>query len=501
MEFKLTTIARKKRSADIRRVKRSIQDVYKEIAEVSGGTVVMVRKGELKEVLKTVEVEAKIFTVAVTFGSLRSNPNFTFYVDSTMNQTYVEVSVIGSTIVAVIPTSPSGGPAEYLNVTNVPNSRLLKLTNPEKGNWTVEVRVPRASDLYTYRVFSETPIDFTFILLSKTGSSIDSSPIKGELYYIEIQTYGPVDKDSLSLNFVSINGTVLNQVKVKHSSSDLIATAVLPDDDAGFYMALVGRDDDKRFFQRMNPNIVKTSRISLELALHGDETLDLKSNQTLNVRVRLLNAGVTFDKWTVNVYDSGSYLVGNAIRKLTVGANKSEEFLLQFSPPKHSKPGDSTSISVTASADANPNIRNSLVFYLAVIPEKSDLTSPTCEVESFDDKVCRASGVASCESVRWNASVKVQDVESGLTIFKAGVSHPHSSFSNDIFKKGTTDEVKGTYESSCCFPNITIVAVDGNGNVGRCSLRMMSAAQPSFTTSFFSDLISLIVSMILAKLA
>lgn len=63
MEFKLTTIARKKRSADIRRVKRSIQDVYKEIAEVSGGTVVMVRKGELKEVLKTVEVEAKIFTV------------------------------------------------------------------------------------------------------------------------------------------------------------------------------------------------------------------------------------------------------------------------------------------------------------------------------------------------------------------------------------------------------------------------------------------------------
>lgn len=80
-------------------------------------------------------------------------------------------------------------------------------------------------------------------------------------------------------------------------------------------MALVGRDDDKRFFQRMNPNIVKTSRISLELALHGDETLDLKSNQTLNVRVRLLNAGVTFDKWTVNVYDSGSYLVGNAIRK------------------------------------------------------------------------------------------------------------------------------------------------------------------------------------------
>lgn len=52
----------------------------------------------------------------------------------------------------------------------------------------------------------------------------------GELYYIEIQTYGPVDKDSLSLNFVSINGTVLNQVKVKHSSSDLIATAVLPDD-------------------------------------------------------------------------------------------------------------------------------------------------------------------------------------------------------------------------------------------------------------------------------
>lgn len=74
-----------------------------------------------------------------------------------------------------------GGPAEYLNVTNVPNSRLLKLTNPEKGNWTVEVRVPRASDLYTYRVFSETPIDFTFILLSKTGSSIDSSPIKGNL--------------------------------------------------------------------------------------------------------------------------------------------------------------------------------------------------------------------------------------------------------------------------------------------------------------------------------
>lgn len=55
--------------------------------------------------------------------------------------------------------------------------------------------------------------------------------------------------------------------------------------------------------------------------------------------------------------------------RLTVGANKSEEFLLQFSPPKHSKPGDSTSISVTASADANPNIRNSLVFYLAVIPE------------------------------------------------------------------------------------------------------------------------------------
>ena len=67
MEFKLTTIARKKRSADIRRSKRSIQDVYKEIAEVSGGTVVMVRKGELKEALKTVEVEAKIFTVGGHF--------------------------------------------------------------------------------------------------------------------------------------------------------------------------------------------------------------------------------------------------------------------------------------------------------------------------------------------------------------------------------------------------------------------------------------------------
>ena len=133
--------------------------------------------------------------------------------------------------------------------------------------------------------------------------------------------------------------------------------------------------------------------------------------------------------------------------------------------------------------------------------QKSDLTSPTCEVESFDDNVCRGSGSAPCESVRWNVSVKVQDMESGLTIFKAGVSYPHASFSNDVFQKGTNDEVKGRYESSCCFPNITIVAVDGNGNVGRCSLRMVSAAQPSLTTSFFSDLISLIVSMILAKLA
>lgn len=95
---------------------------------------------------------------------------------------------------------------------------------------------------------------------------------------------------------------------------------------------------------------------------------------------------------------------------------------------------------------------------------------------SITEDICKGKRSLQCNSTRWNATVSVQDLDSGLKSFKASTSYAQSLFSPNIFPNGTKEEVTGVYESSCCFLNATIIAVDYNGNVGRCTLKVNSAS-------------------------
>ena len=61
MDFKLTIVNKKRKRST--RQRRSIADDYRDIAEVSGGSITLVQKGHLKEVLKIVDIESKISSV------------------------------------------------------------------------------------------------------------------------------------------------------------------------------------------------------------------------------------------------------------------------------------------------------------------------------------------------------------------------------------------------------------------------------------------------------
>ena len=51
---------------------------------------------------------------------------------------------------------------------------------------------------------------------------------------------------------------------------------------------------------------------------------------------------------------------------------------------------------------------------------------------------------------------------------KTADSYSKANLSVEPFSPGTTDLIKGVYHSDCCKPEVTIVASDLVGNVGKC---------------------------------
>lgn len=103
----------------------------------------------------------------------------------------------------------------------------------------------------------------------------------------------------------------------------------------------------------------------------------------------------------------------------------------------------------------------SLCFFLCS-EQVTDFTPPKCEIVGV-------SGVCPYECIQsnWDLSVNITD-GNGSGIESVSTQKGNGNFSYTTVVDGGVPIVMGFYNASCCSPDVTVIAVDKVGNVGKC---------------------------------
>ncbi len=104
-----------------------------------------------------------------------------------------------------------------------------------------------------------------------------------------------------------------------------------------------------------------------------------------------------------------------------------------------------------------------------------DDTPPACSADRVEGNCngIRAPGAkGECERTTWSVRFHVRDVGTGLDTVSKQSSAANGTFQLEVdpFRTGSNSTVSGIYSTTCCFPDVVILATDVAGNLGTCSI-------------------------------
>ncbi|KAM8898612.1 von Willebrand factor A domain-containing protein 7-like isoform 1-T3 [Spinachia spinachia] len=462
-----TVLNRRKRREDnqgLERIAAWDAQLYRDLAQASGGLAIEVAKTELAVATSIITQSSRssLVTLLQAARSPAKTDTFSFRVDETVKN--VRVYITGRDVTFTL-TSPTGeqstdttGPL-ITSSQSVGNLKTLQLKS-QSGLWKMKME---STDPYTLKVIGQSPIDFLFDFVEAsrgplTGyDSLDTRPRAGVNGSLLVSLTG---SDSATVTEVTLvessgSGEIKGRVEPQEGGNFLVHVDEVPL--VEFVVRVTGRDDGASsiVFQRQS----STSFRGSNLTVTADSNSILVPGTPFSVPFSVLSTGVggNFTIRATNNQRFDSTSPTNVFLETGVSANDT----VTLSAPLNTRSGDDVTLTIEVEAPGGEDT-NYVVLRISVINTVTDFTPPRCEQLSLNHNC-----TDNCSLSMWELSVRVTDGAEGTGVERVSLRRGNGTI-NASPASGNENITRISYVSSCCAPDMELVAVDRVGNVGTC---------------------------------
>ncbi|XP_024121753.2 von Willebrand factor A domain-containing protein 7-like [Oryzias melastigma] len=462
------------------RMLRSDSQLYRDLAQASGGQVIQVSKNQLLQATSiiTESTSSSLVTLLQTSRNLGGPENYTFSVDETLTNLIIYITGDSVDFTLVNPSgelhnSSSTGPS-IITAELVGNLQTLRLRT-QVGLWEMRIM---STNPYTLKVVGQSPIDFIFSFMMDTSGGVallDNRP--------------PGNNTILEVTLLEADSTTVTEVSLVESSGSGQIDGFLVGrvQGGGQYLVWFDKIPSVEFVVLVKGQSTNstTSRAS-SVAFQRQSTTSLRAS-TLTVTVSdtgsVLEPGtpllVPFSVTTTG--DGGNFVIKATNDQgfdltfptsLTLESGGSANGTASITAPSTSQSGTGVTLTIEAEAPGGADT-NYGVLRLTVLPKVTDFSPPVCQLVSLQSN---CSG--NCNQSMWELSVEVSDGENGTGIDRISLREGDGMLnSNMTTANGSVTLV--SYNASCCSPNVQIVVVDRVGNVDVCSYSVTPTISPT----------------------
>ncbi|XP_037835112.1 von Willebrand factor A domain-containing protein 7-like [Kryptolebias marmoratus] len=455
VNFMITNIlSRRRRQADdnqqqSRVTTRADVQLYRDLAQASGGQAIQVTKSQLLEATSIIR-ESISASLAVLLQAAR-NPgkteNFTFAVDESV--TNLTIYITGTSIDFTL-IDPSGSTLIC----------VMRFTSREGEG--------------------QSPIDFLFDFIKDSDGPfggfvvLDNRPTPGDNASLMITLFGDESAIVTEVTLVELSGSgrVNGSVEAQGGGEYIVRFDRIPS--FQFVVFVKGQKNDSTsgaslgIFQRQSTTSQRASSLTVTV---GDSNSTLEPGSVLSVPFSVMTTGEGGSFTIQATNDQGFPLTSPSSLELDAGG--SANGTVNITAPAATPSGTSVTLTIEAAAPGGADT-NYAVLRLTVLQPVTDFAQPVCQLLSLQSN-CSDDCSQSWELLLW-----VTDGVNGTGVDRISLQEGNGTL-NISTAVGNETMTLVSYNASCCSPDVRLVAVDQAGNVEFCSYSVRAAVTPTVT--------------------
>ncbi|XP_023272394.1 von Willebrand factor A domain-containing protein 7-like [Seriola lalandi dorsalis] len=482
-----TVFGRRRRSDNnqqqqLSRMGSSAAQLYRDLAQASGGQAIEVTKSELLEATNIItdSSSSSLVTLLQAARSPGKAENFTFTVDESVRN--LTIYITGSSVDFTL-ISPAGVSQNSANMTGsliitsqlVGNFRTLRL-NTQVGLWEIKMV---STNPYTLKVVGESSIDFLFDFLE-----VSQGPFGG-FGLLENRPRAGVN-GSLSVTITGSDSAILTEVILVESSGAGKVNGSVEAQVGGDFLVQFDRIPSVEFvvlikgqnsnassrastvsFQRQSSTSIRASSVTVTAA-DSDSILVPGIPLSVPFSVVTSGAGGNFSIQATN--DQG--FMSTFPSSLSLETGRSANGTVNLTAPSNTSSGTDVTLTIEANAPGG-NDTNYVVLRFTVLRTVTDFTLPVCKLLSKQSNCS-----ANCSVSMWELSVQVTDGPEGTGVDRISLRQGNGTM-NTSLAADNENVTLVSYSASCCSPDVELLVVDRVGNVGSCFYTVRTTADNS----------------------
>ncbi|XP_023272377.1 von Willebrand factor A domain-containing protein 7-like [Seriola lalandi dorsalis] len=499
-----TVTNRRRRSGNIQQQHREISasdaQLYRDLAQASGGQAIEVTKSELPVATSiiTESSSADMVTLLQAARSPGKADNFSFIVDETVTKltVYITGRSISFTLISPTGESQQSSDATGSLITasqSVGNFKTLQLKK-QVGQWEMRMM---STNPYTLKVMGQSPIDFLFDFLEAaqgliTGFDVlDTRPKAGVNGSLLVSVTG---SDSATLTEVALiesagSGEIKGVVLPQGSGNFLVQFERIPS--VAFVVRVKGQNVSSTprasvVFQRQLPINFRASNVTIT----ADSNSILVPGTPFSVPFSVMTSG-TGGNFTIRATNSQRF-DSTSPTSLFLESGNSTNGTVTLSAPLNTPSGTDVTLTIEAEAPGGADT-NYIVLRFSVVNTVTDFTHPVCELLSL-----RSNCSENCSLSTWALSARVSDGAEGTGVDRVSLKQGNGTMNTNLAADNENVTLV-SYSASCCSPDMELQVVDRVGNVGSCfyTLRENPPAAISLSTKVTQSLFLCLSVMVL----
>ncbi|KAI4814310.1 hypothetical protein KUCAC02_003510 [Chaenocephalus aceratus] len=448
---------------ELNRISESEAELYRNLAQASGGLAIEVTKSELP--VATSIITQSSSSSLVTLLQAARNPGcsdtFSFMVDETIINPLVYIT--GRSINFTL-TSPTGESEQSTNSNgsliiksqSVGNFQTLQL-DKQVGLWTMNMV---STNPYTLKVIGQSPFDFLFDFVEASQGpfpgydALDTRPRAGV-------------NGSLLVSLTGSDSATVTEVALVESSGSGEIKGVVASQGSGNFLVLIDRIPSEEFVVRVKGNngptvFIRQSSTNFRasnLTITADSSSILEPGTPFSVPFSVMSHEIEGNISIRATNNQGFDLASPTSLFLEAGNRANDTVTL--SAPLNTPSGTDVTLTIEAEAPGGQDT-NYVVMRFSVFSTVTDFAPPVCKLLSLQS-TCSDS----CRSSMWELSVQVTDGEGGSGVDSVTLRQGNGTL-NTSLAAGNEKMTLVSYNAYCYSPNVELVVVDRVGNVDIC---------------------------------
>ncbi|KAL1023658.1 hypothetical protein UPYG_G00044180 [Umbra pygmaea] len=472
--FMLTnTLSSRRRRRRSSRMAQSDSQLYRDLAQTSGGLAIEVTKEELSNATSVIEdassaAQVTVLQVARSPGS----HNFSFIVDESIRN--LTAYITGASLSYVL-TSPSGvsqldteSNGALGTIQTVGNLQRLSFTSDNQtGLWQISFN----SNLpYLLKVIGQSSINFLYNFVEVfEGARGDLSlkngrPLTNGNVTLLVSVTGI---DSVKLTEVALvdasGSAIIGTLQAIGSVDYLVSMVTVPQGE--FVVLLRGETSSATSrsspsqFQRQASTQIKTSSISVTAL--ADSTLEPGSTISIPFTVAAANAsGGTF---TIRATNDQGFNTSFPASVSTENGGDTANSTVTLTAPASTLSGTDVTLTIEAESAGGADL-NYAVLRLTIVSKVTDFTPPQCGVVSVSSNCS-----SDCSNSYWQLSANLTDGLNSSGIDRVALLNGNGTLNTfSVVSPEGENVTLVSYIAPCCSEKVELLVVDRAGNVALC---------------------------------